>query len=850
MSSTDGGGAKRPSDLEALLREHGVDDTLAHKIRALIAKGPAEQERSSPRPIVLHPPTREAGMALRRETVSQVASLVTQPARPHARDASAEATPISLTPATTPSSLGELGGIPVDGPMLVPISLLGEGGMGEVHRMRDVLLGRDIAMKVLHGQLATSDRMRGRFLDEAQITAQLSHPSIPPVHALGLLEDGRPYFTMKRVYGRTLAEILDDDKPLAEQRRIEIFQRVCEAVAYAHARGVIHCDLKPLNVMVGAFGEVLVMDWGVAHLVPPARTTHVEEPPVQTTSASSGAREVAGTPAYMPPEQALGDLGRLGPPSDVYALGVMLFELLAGSRPYHGGVPQLLFLAAQGNVPAIPRREGSAVDEAIEAIIHKAMRPHPADRYPDAGVLAEEVGRWREGAMRREKAIGIVKQATEKLVAIAPVHESAERLRREAAAELALLPPEADPELRRGAWAKEDAAQAADQEASLATARVEQMLEAALVHAPELTIPKALLADLAMRRHRKAEAARAFDEAALHEVRLRAYDVGEHAGYLSGHSRLTLATKVPAVASLSRFVLENRRLVARRVGIIGPTPLLQVELPIGSYRLDLEAEGRPWMGVMVVIRRGEDCVIARPGSSEPTLLDLPEVGALSEDEVLVSAGWFDSGALADERVWVDAFVAKRDPVTFRELLPFLASERGAPFRASALRDGLGMFQPDWPAVGVSWECAQAYAAWCSERDGDPWRLPYEVEWEKAARGADGRAFPWGDAREPSFAHVRDGGRTPTRPEAVDGSIYDVSPYGVRGMAGNVREWCADAFFPIETKEAVRTPAASSRRVARGGSYRLPLEAAQTTARSGLPADRGFVDVGFRLVRSL
>jgi serine/threonine-protein kinase len=233
-------------------------------------------------------------------------------------------------------------------------------------------------------------------------------------------------------------------------------------------------------------------------------------------------------------------------------------------------------------------------------------------------------------------------------------------------------------------------------------------------------------------------------------------------------------------------------------------------------------------------------VVARPGESEPTPLAIPEVGAVAEDELLVSAGWLDAGD--DDvtgragRVWVESFVIQRDPVTFRALMPFLASDAGAPFRAGVLRDGLSIFQPDWPAIGVSWECATAFASWWSERTGERWRLAHELEWEKAARGADGRTFPWGDAREPSFAHVRDGGRTPTRPEPVDASIDDVSPYGVRGMAGNVREWCADD--------------AGGRRIARGGSYRLPLDAARTTSRSTLPADRGFVDVGLRLVRPL
>ncbi len=862
MSASDQPRPRALSEIDALLTELGIEGTPRERLRAWLLKALPTEDQSSRRARTAFPPTRVVAMPPEPglESVAQL----TLPARRAVRapdggasekDASSSSSPGTTLPRGLPEAAED--GPRGERPTLVPVHLIAEGGMGEVYRARDQALGRDLAMKVLHTHLTHTSGMRGRFLDEAQITAQLAHPSIPPIHTLGELSDGRPYFSMKEVHGRTLADLIAEDAaPLPEQRRLEIFQRVCEAVAYAHARGVIHCDLKPLNVMVGAFGEVLVMDWGVARLVAPARTSIAAEPPVHTTaSGATTAWEVAGTPAYMSPEQALGEADRIGPASDVYALGVMLYETLAGSRPYRGGSAQLLFLASQGEVPPLPRAEGSAVDDSLDQIITRAMAPDPANRYEDAGALGEEVARWREGAMRREKALVVVREASELLLGIAPKRRAAQALERAAEVMLAALAPEAGPAARAEAWRKSDEAVSIGHDVELELTEVEQMLEAALVHAPGLAEPRRMLADLAYERHHAAESSRAMDEAARIEIALRAHDLGKYADYLEGTARLTLATTVPAVAVLHRFVLKSRRFVLERVSELGPTPLIEAELPIGSYAIELRAEGRPRVCVPVVLRRTEDAIYARPGSKEPAPVAIPEAGEIAKDEVYVPAGRLDldESATTDPEgsasLWVDAFVMQTFPVTARELARFLAEPAGAPFRGGVLRDGAGMFRPDWPGVGISWDGAHAYARWLSERTGLPWRLPYEIEWERAARGADGRSFPWGDVAEAAFAHLRAGGRTPSRPSPIQQFADDVSPFGVRGLAGNVRDWCADADVPPTPIEG-RTPSAGfARRIVRGGSFRTPLDGARTTTRTALPASQGVPDVGFRLVRS-
>ncbi|MFT7519509.1 MAG: serine/threonine protein kinase, partial [Kiritimatiellia bacterium] len=200
------------------------------------------------------------------------------------------------------------------------LGVIGRGGMAEVRRVRDVSLNRVMAMKIMHPQFIGSADTVARFLEEAQATAQLTHPGIIPVHSRGRLPDGRLYFTMKEVQGRTLREVIDalhessdhtgwgqTDWGLTFRGLIATFSRVCEAVAYAHARGVIHRDIKPSNVMTGPFGEVHVLDWGLARVsaASPAWTS------VTTVRSGSDAQRtavgaIAGTPLFMPPEQAAG----------------------------------------------------------------------------------------------------------------------------------------------------------------------------------------------------------------------------------------------------------------------------------------------------------------------------------------------------------------------------------------------------------------------------------------------------------------------------------------------------------------------------------------------------------------
>jgi serine/threonine-protein kinase len=234
------------------------------------------------------------------------------------------------------------------------LQLLGEiahGGMGAVLKGRDVDLGRDLAVKVLLESHKDKPDLVNRFVEEAQIAGQLQHPGVVPVYELGTFTDRRPYFSMKLVKGRTLASLLADRPDPAHDlpRFVSIFEAVCQTVAYAHARGVIHRDLKPSNVMVGGFGEVQVMDWGLAKVLKTGGVADEKEPPepapqvsvIQTARSGSDADasragSVLGTPAYMSPEQARGEIDAVDRRSDVFGLGSMLCEILTGQPAFTG----------------------------------------------------------------------------------------------------------------------------------------------------------------------------------------------------------------------------------------------------------------------------------------------------------------------------------------------------------------------------------------------------------------------------------------------------------------------------------------------------------------------------------
>ncbi len=356
--------------------------------------------------------------------------------------------PSSGTPSGGVQSSSGIGGGTEPGPALDPelappddvvptrwgrYRVLGElnrGGQGRILHAVDDVIGRPLALKVLLRKGLSDARQVRKFYDEAQITGQLEHPIIIPVHELGRLDNGLPYYTMKKIEGRTLKNVivgLRKKNPLLQMqygpvRLISILLQVCQAVSYAHDRGVIHRDLKPSNIMLGSYGEVTVLDWGVAKLHPDARRVAREKGVSAVKLVRHGSPEdtlagaIEGTPAYMAPEQARGRNSEIDERTDVYALGAILYEILTYRPPFRGEVNDVL-RRVPIEMPVRPSilAPHNQIPDELEQLCLKCLAKNPAERFQTVKALQQELEAFLEGTKRREEAAKKIAEA-QKLV--------------------------------------------------------------------------------------------------------------------------------------------------------------------------------------------------------------------------------------------------------------------------------------------------------------------------------------------------------------------------------------------------------------------------------------------------
>ena len=782
---------------------------------------------------------------------------------------------------------------------------IGRGGMGEVRRVYDRHLDRMLAMKILAPELVEDRPSRARFTAEAKITAALQHPGIVAVHDQGVLADGRLWFTMREVQGRTLSDVIDElhagiaesawpMEPASLFRVVDAFKRVCDAVAFAHSRSVIHRDIKPSNVMVGEFGEVLVMDWGLAKERGGGSRDSVPPPEASVTHVG----DVVGTPSYMPPEQARGEHAALGPRSDVWSLGAVLRTVLTGRPPASGSSAAVL--AAIMTNAIVPIAEAVELGHPpmppeLVAICERAMSFEPSRRYADATEVGGEVAAWLEGARKRESALAIVEEADVLAPRIASLRDEIETFRARARAMLGALAPTAPADAKHQAWELEDRARERERELALRDVEWRERLHSALHVVPDLPEAHERLADHYASLLLEAEARRDHAAVARAEVLTRLHDRGRHGELLIGDGAVTLRTEPRgALVTAYRYVERHRRLVLERVRVLGRTPIVGASLPHGSYLLVAELEGRPPVRYPVLIERGGHWDGVPPGGKLAYAVPIPSADELEGDLVYVPGGWFWSGgdpaaveSLPRRKVWVDGMLVDRHPVTNEEYIRFLdelvsvgredlalryaprsppgthredeepcALDRGPDGRFVLPTDENGVtWRMDWPVSLIDWHSAVAFADHLSSRRGRLFRLPDELEWEKLARGVDGRAFAFGDHVEPSWACIMGsaGNDVPGR-VSVHAFETDESPYGARGTTGNVREWCLNVWRPegppIEQgRLVVREPEHDdpSLRAARGGAWHSLPELARAAARfAGEPRLR-FAVLGMRAV---
>ncbi|HVR74995.1 MAG TPA: bifunctional serine/threonine-protein kinase/formylglycine-generating enzyme family protein [Planctomycetota bacterium] len=760
---------------------------------------------------------------------------------------------------------------------------IGSGGMGRVLNVFDQDLRRRVAMKVLREDVRGPRRV-ARFFEEAQATGQLEHPNIAPVYDIGIDRQLGIYFTMKLVRGRNLREVLRDvsigrletRRHFTVVRLIQILQQITMGIHYAHVRGVIHRDLKPDNIMVGDFGEVLVMDWGLAKIIDRRLEPELDEP-VNSTRRDMGEETldgtVSGTPGYMAPEQARGWTDAIDARTDIFGLGAILYEILTYHPPHEAATSRETLVKAAACEVVLPhvRSPRNSIPSVLEEICMKALSAEREARFQDAMAFHEALQVFLDGTLeagrRKEEAARLGHEGREKAREYRRLAEVETKLRRLAAGELAALKPHEPPARKSAAWSLEEEAALVRQK------RIESFNDAtALLHSAinidaGSSVAREVLAEIYRMRLEEAERAGNADDQIIYRGLVERYDDGKLAQLLEGKGLLRLDTDPPgATVRIHRVLERERRLATEEECVAGKTPL-QLELSMGHYLLVLEKEGYRDTRFPVLMGRS-----ARQ-SARVRLYKDEEIG---EGFIYVPGGEFtmggDSAASGSwsltSRSVLDVFVGEL-PVTFRSYCELLDAmrERGDPDLAAWLprteREGecvrigeAGRFEPaverididaatrsrhadgfEWnlPIFGVSWHAARKYTSWLSERTGRVVRLLGDDEWEKAARGVARTIHPWGNRFDWSFVKGGLSRAERAQPEPVGTFEHDVSIYGVRDLAGSVIEWCEDWF--LEGKY----------RLTRGGGwYSIHEVAFRAAFRLGTnPANRSSL-IGFRV----
>jgi serine/threonine-protein kinase len=725
--------------------------------------------------------------------------------------------------------------------------LLGAGGVGLVTSALDRTIGRTVAVKTLKQGRESDANVARRFIDEAHVTAQLEHPNIVPVYDMGWLPDGQPYYTMRIVKRQSLRDVLTRAEIKAQWplvRLLGAFLQVSRAIAYAHARGILHHDIKPENVLLGDFGEVYLADWGLAKAM---RDVALEIPsrregaPPRTNGMSS---QTSGTPGYIAPE-VLRHEADIDQRADLFALGVVLYELLTGVHPFDSGMGgAAMILATVDRTPRRPRDIVPSCPLLLEDLCLAMLAKDKKDRPGSADQVAEEIEAFLEGAKERERrraeAVTLCERAKDPVTRFQHLETERQRLGELARQTLKQVRGWESVERKRSGWALEDRAAEAERESGRALAEAIELYTKALGYDAECTEAHRGLADLYWGRARQAEAERRPPTQIYYEALVTDHDQGRYAALLRADARLSLATNPPgAHVTVYRYAERDRVLAPTDERYLGRTPVQEVRLDPGSYLVVIKAAGCRDVRYPVLLGRGAH------HTAEVNLYTNEEIG---EDFVYVPGGVTVLGgdpdayeSLLRQEVDVHDFAIARFPVTMSEYCAFLDElERGDPALADkraphdqsgalgayARRDAKGRWEPDpviiegearrmfpagegheWnvPAYLVDWFDALAYCRWRSARDGVDIHLPLEAEWEKAARGVDGRFYPWGDRFDPTFCLMRESRPHAPQPEPVGTFATDESPYGVRDMAGGMREWVGDVFAERPWEELAAEP---------------------------------------------
>lgn len=704
---------------------------------------------------------------------------------------------------------------------------LARGSMGRVLLAFDTVLKRQVALKILHDRHQANALARYRFIMEARITGRLNHPLVIPIYDMGYLPDGAPFFAMKRVEGANLQELL---KQRGENARVDhrldwfisIMRRVCQGVAFANQNQVIHRDLKPANILIGAFGEVIIVDLGLARQLDPNEADRRDVPEAQELAREDGRvtqiGSIIGTPYYMSPEQALGQLDKVGPNSDVYGLGAILYHLVAQRPPFPGRkVNEVLEKVRKGD-PKPPSELISGVDPELERVILQALSKEPSHRQGDALILAQELAAWQEHVRLRRLDQASAEEREAEISAawrtLAAEIKRLEQLRRQIRQLHREVHQSAPVERRRLFWR-------ASQEQSRAEVRVDEALSVALREGGALGLTPPRL-EIFKYYYRQMEQRPDPSGLAWYRALLgRLQPEGALSAWFSQTAPALIQSQPPGL-ELSLKSAQTGATFYRT-----QSPLKIKNLQPGGYIASLRREGQVTRVPFTIQRE------------RPVTLDVDCEAEILEGFIHVPKGPFlygDAGLGIDQTPrWVvlAAFQIAASPVTVEAYQRFLRAISGVspksrvdraprlclggpPLWISPYDERFGPFRPQDPVTGVSLSDAMAYAEWRAAETGLPLRLPSSLEWEKAARGIDGQLWLEGEAL------------------AERGSA--LSPFGMEIRDRQLLEWTLSA-----------TPDDPRACYVRGGDGLARFHSDPLTRRLAWDPNRRDPRLGFRLV---
>jgi eukaryotic-like serine/threonine-protein kinase len=632
---------------------------------------------------------------------------------------------------------------------------LGRGGMGVVYRARDRRLGRTVALKFLPPALSADARAKRRFLAEARAAAALDHPNVCTVHEIGETDEGQLFIAMAFVEGQSLRQAIDRG-PLAVAQAVDIARQIAAALQCAHARGIVHRDVKPANVMLASDGVVKLVDFGVAKL---------------EDSTLTGAGATPGTVAYMSPEQVRGE--QVDHRTDLWSLGVVLYEMLAGARPFTGATDAMIYRAIAESAPPPVRSRRTDVPTELESVVARALANDRERRFQSAEEMREALRLVREGVPPAAPGRRLSRRALASIVTAAILVA--------AAGTLAGLSMWRRAETRWAAASLPRIERLAGQGRHVEAYALAERAERALPGDPELRRLIGVITD-----------------------------------------RVTVLSQPAGASVWLRRVAEDGSLAPDSVPA-GATPVRGLRVPRADYRVDIRKDG--FVPVARIASSALNRAEASLGVSPAVTIDVPlrESGKVPEGMLFVPGSEYrlvgrgaptrasvtlpdfyidaheatnedyrkfvHAGGYGDSTYWRHAFILDGRTLSWREAMRRLVDRTGLPGPRGWTGQDFAPGQARHPVTGVTWYEAAAYAAFVGKR------LPTIFEWEKAARDGrythfEGVVMPWGlaDLARGIARRANFGG---SAPEAVDSHPSGISPYGAYDMAGNVEEWIAN-----------------------------------------------------------